>query len=86
MWGLIEEMGIELSDEERDRIQELPTENMLAFIAYSKGIDLEDKGEYKAAEAAFEEAVRLDPQFETAQESVERVIRVDGEPGVFDHL
>ena len=71
-FGIVEEMGIELTDAERDAIQEIPTENMLAFIAYSKGLDLEDQGESEAAAAAFEEAVQLDPQFEAAQESVER--------------
>ena len=76
-FGLIEEMGIALSQEERDSIQEVPTENMLAFIAYSKGLDLEDQGETEAATAAFQQAVELDPGFEAAQESVERVEGVE---------
>jgi TolB-like protein len=72
-FGIVGEMGIRLTEEERDAIQELPTENMLAFIAYSKGLDLEDQGQTEAAAEAFQEAVSLDPQFEVAQESVERV-------------
>jgi len=72
-FGLIEEMGIALTDEQRDAIQEIPTESMLAFVAYSRGLDLEDQGETEAAAAAFQEAVDLDPAFEVAQESVERV-------------
>ena len=72
-FGLIEEMGITLTDEQRDAIQEVPTESMLAFVAYSRGLDLEDQGEPEAAAAAFQEAVDLDPGFEAAQESVERV-------------
>jgi len=76
-FGLIEDMGIELTDEQRDAIQEIPTENMLAFIAYSKGLDLEDQGQPEAAAAAFEEAATLDPGFEMATEAAERVELAD---------
>ena len=76
-FGMVEEMGIELTNEQRDAIQEVPTENMLAFIAYSKGLDLEDQGKPEEAAAAFKEAVKLDDNFAAAQESVERVEAAD---------
>jgi tetratricopeptide (TPR) repeat protein len=72
-FSLVEEMGIELTNEQRDAIQEIPTENMLAFIAYSKGLDLEDQGKSSEAAAAYQEAMTLDPQFEEVQENMERV-------------
>ena len=72
-FGLIEEMGIELTDEERDAIEEIPTENLLAFIAYSRGLDLEDQGKVAEAARAYAEAVALDPQFEAAQQGRERL-------------
>jgi tetratricopeptide (TPR) repeat protein len=72
-FALIKEMGIELSDAERDAIQKIPTENLLAFIAYSKGLDLEDQGQSTAAASAFEEATALDPEFAAAHEHLERV-------------
>ncbi|MFC1525991.1 tetratricopeptide repeat protein [Candidatus Latescibacterota bacterium] len=71
--SLIAAMGLGLTDAQRDAIQELPTESMLAFIAYSRGLDLEDQGEPQAAAAAFQEAVELDPGFEVAEEAAERV-------------
>jgi len=72
-FGLIEAMGIVLSEEERDAIQEIPTENLLAFIAYSKGLDLEDQGKHQEAATAYQEAVGLDPGFRAAQERMERM-------------
>lgn len=72
-FSLVEEMGIELTNEQRDAIQEIPTENMLAFIAYSKGLDLEDQGKAGEAAVAYQEAMALDPQFEEVQENMERV-------------
>ena len=72
-FGIVDEMGIELTDERRDAIEEIPTESMLAFIAYSKGLDLEDQGMPAAAAQAFEEAATHDPDFAPAQEAVERV-------------
>ena len=72
-FGIVDEMGIELTDEQRDAIEEIPTESMLAFIAYSRGLDLEDQGMPEAATEAFEEAATLDPAFAPAQEAIERV-------------
>ena len=71
-FGLIEEMGIALSDEERDAIQKIPTENLLAFMSYCRGLDLEDQGKSTEAAAAFEKAARLDPKFRAAHERMER--------------
>lgn len=71
-FSLIEEMGIELTDQEREAIQEVPTENLLAFMAYSRGLDLEDQGRTEEAEAEFEKAVGLDPGFGAARIRRER--------------
>ena len=70
---LIGAMGIVLSDEERRSIQELPTEQLLAFIAFSKGLDLEDRGLYQEAAAAYEEALEQDPSFDLASENFARM-------------
>ncbi|MEW6753451.1 MAG: tetratricopeptide repeat protein [Candidatus Latescibacterota bacterium] len=71
-FGIVEAMGIALTDEQRDAIQQIPTENMLAFIAYSQGLDLDDQGKSQEAAAAFQEAAALDPGFGAALDGLER--------------
>lgn len=62
-------MGITPTPEERDAILRIPTENLLAFLAYSKGLDYEDRGMVSDAQKSYEEAARLDPQFQQAKQS-----------------
>lgn len=73
IFSLIGEMGIALSEEERLAIQEIPTESLLAFIAYSKGLDHEDQGRTREAESEFQKAAQLDPKFKAARKGMDRV-------------
>lgn len=66
VFNIIDEMGIKISDEEREAIQIIPTESYLAFVAYSKGLDLEDKGLYGEAAEQFTLAFETDPNFNQA--------------------
>jgi TolB-like protein len=59
-------LGIQLSPAEQDAINQRPTENIQAFLAYSRGLESQDRGDYGAAEASFNEAVSLDPNFRPA--------------------
>ena len=56
-----------LPKEVRQNIDKLHTTNIKAFIAYSKGIDLKDKGRYKQASMMFRYARTLDPAFRAAR-------------------
>lgn len=69
VFKVIDEMGIEISQEERDAIQIIPTENLLAFMAYCQGLDYEDQGLWNRAAEAYREAVNLDPGFGQAQQN-----------------
>jgi|GEM_PF-253711 len=73
VFGVVDQMGIKLSQAEKDAISVIPTENLLAFLAYSKGLDYQDKGMYREARQEFRKAVQLDPKFEKAAEQVSRV-------------
>jgi tetratricopeptide (TPR) repeat protein len=64
--GVIAKMGLELTQEEKDKILRVPTKNFQAFMAYCVGLELEDAGQYDKAAASFEKAVGLDPTFEAA--------------------
>ena len=66
VFTILDEMQIPLTQQERDRIQTIPTENLLAFLAYCKGLDYSDRGMYNEARQQFEKALDLDAKFELA--------------------
>jgi tetratricopeptide (TPR) repeat protein len=66
VFNIIDDMGIKLTDKEREDIRIIPTESFLAFVAYSKGLDMEDRGMYQEAANQYKAAVSLDPSFKQA--------------------
>jgi len=71
VFGFIAKMGIQLTQEERRRILHIPTKNMHAFIAYCKGLDRQDAGQFEAAAAYFQQAQQLDPDFDLVDVKIE---------------
>jgi tetratricopeptide (TPR) repeat protein len=65
------QLGYLLSEAERQLILENGTQNLIAFLAYSRGLLEEDRGNYQAAAAHFAEAVREDPGFDMARDHYE---------------
>lgn len=68
VFGLTAELGIQLTEAERQRILRQGPKNLAAFLAYSQGLEGLDRGDYRAAAAAFSAAVRADPSFQAARE------------------
>jgi len=68
VFSILKDLNIEITQEERDAIQKLPTESFLAFLAYSRGLDYEDKGMYKEAAMECQKAAEIDPDFSKASE------------------
>lgn len=66
------QLGIELTPTEVARLEEKPTRNLQAFLAYSEGLQLLDSGRYDAAAAQFDNASSLDPGFNAAQQAATR--------------
>jgi tetratricopeptide (TPR) repeat protein len=64
---LFGEMGVTLATTERNAIEQRPTRSLAAFLAYSRGLELEDRGRYEEAARLFDNAIRLDPGFASAQ-------------------
>ena len=69
------QLGIELTDTEIARLEEKPTRNLQAFLAYSEGLELMDVGAFAAAAGRFDAAASLDPGFSAAREAAERARR-----------
>ncbi|HYU09090.1 MAG TPA: CsgG/HfaB family protein [Gemmatimonadales bacterium] len=68
VFGLATQLGIQLTEAERQRILRQGPKNLAAFLAYSNGLEALDRGDYRAAAAAFSAAVRADPSFQQAQQ------------------
>jgi TolA-binding protein len=84
VFGLATELGIQLTDAERQRIQRQGPKNLAAFLAYSQGLEALDRGDYRAAAQAFSASVRADPSFQQAreqQQAAEAAPAVQASPG-----
>ena len=63
---LFDSLGVILTTAERVAIEQRPTKSLQAFLAYSRGLRLEDQGKYDEAARSFQDAYRLDPGFRQA--------------------
>jgi TolB-like protein len=71
VFRVIDEMGISLTPQEKERIQRLPTKNLLAFVNYCMGLEMEDKGEFGKASQFYQKSLQLDPDYQTAGEKLQ---------------
>jgi len=71
-FGIIQSLGIHLSNEERDAIEKIPTKNLMAFMAFCKALDAEDHGRWDQARDGFQTALKLDPNFNLARAGLSR--------------
>jgi tetratricopeptide (TPR) repeat protein len=81
VYDLLDQLGVTLTAEERERLDRVPTRHLQAFLAYSRGLLEEDAGRFAEAAALYAEAARLDPGFEEAArkaEEAEELAAVDG--------
>jgi hypothetical protein len=65
--GLAGQLGYQLSEAERRTILENGTQNLAAFLSYSKGLIAEDLGDFSRAAAYYGQAVQADPGFQQAK-------------------
>ena len=66
VFSLLSELGIELTEAEQIQIERVPTQNLQAFLAYSRGLVEEDNQNYEAAARSFQQATAIDPSFSSA--------------------
>lgn len=60
-------LGVELTPAEREAINQNRAENLLAFLAYGRGLQAMDRGDFAAAAQFFNQAIQLDPGFAVAR-------------------
>jgi tetratricopeptide (TPR) repeat protein len=70
---LLDQLGVILSPAERSAVEQLPTKNIAALLAYSRGVRFELEGRYPEAKQEYQHAVQLDPGFQQAQEHLEGI-------------
>jgi TolB-like protein len=68
VFQLLERMGINLSAAERRAISERPTADLQAFLAFSRGLEAEDRGDFAEAANQFNAALQRDPNFRSARD------------------
>lgn len=73
VFNIIDSLGIELTLEERNAIEEVPTESYLAFLAYSRGLEFRSMGMFQEAASEFNDAVQIDGGFTAAKQQNQSV-------------
>lgn len=71
VFAFLQENGFNLTQEEKEKIAYIPTQNLDAFLAYSKGLQEEDAGDFNQADDFFRRAVQLDPGFNDAGDKLQ---------------
>jgi hypothetical protein len=71
LFSILDAMGIEPTPELRRQLEDPATDNFLAFLAYGRGLLLEEEGRTGEALEAYREAVRNDPGFQAAQQQAD---------------
>jgi tetratricopeptide (TPR) repeat protein len=66
--GVAAGMGYTLSEAERRAVLENGTQNLSAFLAYSRALEAEDRGDYAAAARYYQAATQADPSFRQARD------------------
>jgi tetratricopeptide (TPR) repeat protein len=72
VFGIIDKMGIEITEEERNSIQRIPTANIQAFMAYCRGLEKEDASDFRGAASFYRQAAGLDADFQEAKDRIEQ--------------
>jgi TolB-like protein len=70
LFDTLEEIGIELTPDERTKLGKPMSDNPAALMAYFKGVDYSDNGEYEKAADMYKKALAEDPNLKAAEEGV----------------
>jgi tetratricopeptide (TPR) repeat protein len=68
VFDLAAQLGLELTQAERENILRQGPKNLAAFLAYSRALEAMDRGDYGAAARHFRSAAQADPSFQAARD------------------
>lgn len=71
VFDLAAQLGLELTQAEREQILRQGPKNLAAFLAYSRALDAMDRGDYGTAAREFRAAAQADPGFQAARQGQE---------------
>jgi tetratricopeptide (TPR) repeat protein len=66
--AVLDSLGIKVTGSARRQLKKSPTDSYTAFLAFGRGVDQFDRGDYGKADAFFVEATHIDPSFGLAKE------------------
>jgi TolB-like protein len=72
-FDLFTKLGVLLSPKEQAAVEQMPTRNIDAFLAFSRGVRFEAEGRYSAAAGEYRQAAGLDPGFTSAEAHLKAV-------------
>jgi TolB-like protein len=76
VFELLSRLGVALSPAEQRAISERPTADLQAFLAFSRGLEAEDRGDFSAATRFFQQAASRDPGFQAARDRAASSARI----------
>ena len=82
LFGLLERMAVSLTPAERRALAERPTADIQSFLAFSRGLDAEDRGDFRSATTFFQQAAMRDPSFAAARDRAAQSARLRIASGV----
>lgn len=77
VFQILDVLGAELTQAEREAINENRAESILAFLAYGEGLMAMDRGDFQAASGLFRQASSIDPRFRAAQSATTQAETLD---------
>lgn len=79
---IYEELGIQLTSAERELVNERQTESIEALLAYGRGLEASDAGDFELARQEFSRASTIDPSFSLTQQRQVEATRLAPAPAV----
>jgi tetratricopeptide (TPR) repeat protein len=67
VFGILDAAKYPLTAAEREKINQNRSTNLLAFLAFGRGLEAMDRGDYDQANAQFRQATQIDPSFSAAR-------------------